>query len=253
MKTSLIEPLNRREVTRSQLINIARELSASGAVSESTYLSPTRTNINIVETSDQYSKRLSTLVESVNRPKTGTVIFWGDPLVTVVIPPFPVIKNVRSLFMDSAPLIELLNQQLQIGVILIRLGRYAIGILQGETLLSSKTDTRYVKSRHRAGGSSQRRFERSRERLIRELYDKVCEEITDVLQPFKNDIDHILIGGEKHTVSGLLKRCTALQKLSSITLQRRLNVRTPNQKQLEDIHKQVWSSQMFTFNKSDLI
>ena len=132
---------------------------------------------------------------------------------------------------------------------MIRLGRYAVGVLDGDALVASKTDTRYVKSRHRAGGSSQRRFERSRERLVRELYDKTCAVASDILRPFADSLDYVLLGGEKQTVGGLLRRCDALRRLEPITLQRRLNVRRPGQAALEGVHTEVWSSRVVVLDR----
>ncbi len=141
---------------------------------------------------------------------------------------------------------DILNQKYIIGVILLRLGRYAICILKGEEILNTKTKDRYVKNRHKAGGSSQRRFERSRERLIRELYDKTCEITKDIFEPYENKIDYLLFGGEKHTINGLHKRCTYIEKFKKQTLKRLLSIQhEPNQKTLENIHKEVWKSKLY--------
>ena len=96
--------------------------------------------------------------------------------IVAVQPPVPLTTDARaSRACCPEPLRELLRSSPVIGVVLLRLGRYAIGVLRGDKLIATKTDSRYMKNRHRAGGQSQRRFARSRERLIRELYDKTCE------------------------------------------------------------------------------
>ena len=142
---------------------------------------------------------------------------------------------------------ELLASDRVIGVVLLRLGRYAVGVLRGDTLVASKTGTRHVKSRHRAGGSSQRRFERSRERLVRELYDKTCEVVTDVFSPHDRSIDYVLFGGERHTLRGLVQRCRYLSSLERKTLTRVLEVDRPGQKALEGIVGEVWTSRALIF------
>ena len=48
----------------------------------------------------------------------------------------------------------------------------AIAIAHDETIAVSKTDTRWVPNRHRAGGQSANRFKRSREKWAREFFDK---------------------------------------------------------------------------------
>ena len=60
----------------------------------------------------------------------------------------------------------------------------------------------------------------------------------------------MLLGGEKQTVGGLLRRCEALRRLEPITLQRRLNVRKPGQAALESIHAEVWSSRVVVLDRA---
>ena len=104
-----------------------------------------------------------------------------------------------------------------------------------------------MKSRHRAGGQSQRRFERSRERLIRELYDKTCETARTVFEPYMGDLDHILLGGEDSTLSGFTERCRLMRDLSHKTLQRRLAIDRPDQKTLNNISFEAWKSRVYSF------
>ena len=146
----------------------------------------------------------------------------------------------------------LLSSEPVIGVVLLRLGRYAVGVLRGETLVATKTDSRYMKNRHRAGGQSQRRFERSRERLIRELYDKTCEVTRTVFSPYLSDIDYLLLGGERGTLNGFVKRCPMMRReLEPKILARRLPVAQPNQKALKGITREVWKSSVTFFERSE--
>ena len=45
-----------------------------------------------------------------------------------------------------APLAEAVERDRLVGVLLVRLGRYAVGVVNSAGLVASKTDTRYVKS-----------------------------------------------------------------------------------------------------------
>ena len=177
----------------------------------------------------------------------------GVEIIAAVVPPFPVQENVAAEKAHTAPLIRLLGNELLVGVVLLRLGRYAVGVLRGSELVASKTGSRYVKSRHRAGGSSQRRFERSRERLVRELFDKACEVSQDVLSPFGERIDYILLGGERHTLRSFAQRCSHLKAREGITLSRVLQVDRPGQKALEGISGEVWKSRVLTFVPDDTL
>ena len=106
-----------------------------------------------------------------------------------------------------------------------------------------------VKSRHRAGGSSQRRFERSRQRLIRELYDKTCEVARALFEPRIRQIDYIMLGGERNTLNGFAKRCRLMQDLKPKTLSRLLSVDRPNQLALQSISREIWKSRV-TFHSN---
>ena len=117
---------------------------------------------------------IQAVVNEIGHSETGLVLFRRDDEVEVVEPPIPLTMDAIAEGQDTFMLEDLFNDPVVIGVVLLRLGRFAVGLYEGGTLLSSKTEGRYVKNRHRAGGSSQRRFERSRERLKRELFDKAC-------------------------------------------------------------------------------
>ena len=104
----------------------------------------------------------------------GLCVFDGPDAALAVVPPFPVERDERHAGFEPGPALALMARDRTALVVLVRLGRYSVGVLSGERVVASKSGTRYVKRPHRAGGSSQRRFERSRERLEREFYDAVC-------------------------------------------------------------------------------
>jgi peptide subunit release factor 1 (eRF1) len=168
-----------------------------------------------------------------------------------VAPPFPVDEDAVAEGFDTGPLVELLTIDRTVGVVLLRLGRYAVGIVRGEKLLASKSGSRYVKNRHRKGGSSQHRFERSRERLIRELFDKTCQTARDVFEPREARLDYLLLGGERHTVADFEKRCGYLRRSGVEVLRRRLEVDRPGKVALEKIHREVWKSRIYEFSRGD--
>ena len=171
-----------------------------------------------------------------------------SPDRTVAIqPPFPLTVDARAAGMASRPVLDVFDSEPVVGLVLLRLGRYAVAVLRGDKLLATKTDTRYVKNRHRAGGSSQRRFERSRERLIRELYDTTCRMTRTVFEPFLGEMDYVMLGGERVTLNGFVKRCRLMQDLEPKRLSRLLPVDRPNQKALESISYEMWKSRVTFF------
>ena len=182
---------------------------------------------------------------------TGLVSFWWDDRALLVVPPFPLDAVSFTDGADPAQLEELLGKRPLLSVILLRLGRYAIGVLHGDKLVASKSGSRYVKSRHRAGGSSQRRFERSRERLVRELFDKACEVAREVFAPWDERIEYLLLGGERHTLEAFARRCALVRGPGPVRLQRVLQVDRPGRAAMEQIHREVWKSRVIVLARDD--
>ena len=188
---------------------------------------------------------------AVPESETGAAVFWSDDRAWVVLPPFPIGEDRTTDEVDVSGLMEVYERDVTVGVVLLRMGRYAIGVVRGDKLLASKTDTRHVKSRHRAGGSSQRRFMRSRDRLIRELYDEACTVTRRIFEPYLDSIDCVLTGGERQTINGFLKRCAFLEKSKLPVMKRLLAVDRPSHKALESIHREVWKSRVLVFDRAE--
>ena len=178
---------------------------------------------------------------------TGVAVFVSPERTVAIQPPFPLAVDVRAAGAASKSILDVLDSEPVVGIVLLRLGRYAVAVVRGNRLLATKTDSRYVKNRHRAGGTSQRRFERSRERLVRELYDTTCRMTRGVFEPYLREIDYVMLGGERGTLNGFVKRCRLMQDLEPKTLSRLLPVDRPNQKALESISYEVWKSRVTFF------
>ena len=176
--------------------------------------------------------------------ETGAVIFWSDQLRLAVEPPFPLSASALRAGIRTAALRALLHRQPVIGVVLLRLGRYSVGVFRGQRLLDAKTSTRYVKGRHSAGGTSQRRFARVRENQMHHLYVKVCEVARQKLQPHERDLERVFLGGERHTLSAFLKDCDYLQRLKTLIAGRILSVGEPKRRELERMPREIWKSRV---------
>lgn len=191
------------------------------------------------------------MLEAVGEGDTGAALFWGRAGGMAVAPPFPLQKDEAFERMEAGPLLALLESRLAVGVVLLRLGRYAVCVLEGEEVVVSKTGSRYVKARHRAGGSSQRRYERSRERLVHELYEAACSVVEGVFVSAGQPPDYVLLGGEKHTLAEFVKRCPLLQGLGERLLSRRLAVNRPGQAALDGIAGEVWTGRVVLFEQRE--
>ena len=189
--------------------------------------------------------RLEPFDKSVLRSDTGIVGLRSGDQGLLVVPPFPLTASALSEDWDPAGLMSVVNNDYTVGVVLLRLGRFSVAVYRGDRLLSSKTDARYVKGRHSAGGTSQLRFQRVREGQIRRLYDKTCEAVGKQFGAFSGQLDYLLLGGEQLTLNGFRKVCPYLERYRDITLARRLNVRDPKRDTLDRLPDVLWESRVY--------
>ena len=90
-----------------------------------------------------------------------------------------------------------------IGVLLVRLGGYAVGVFAGSPprLVSSKTGSRPVHGRSAAGGWSQHRFARRRENQAATALRAAADAAAGIFGPHR--LDELILGGDKRSVAGL--------------------------------------------------
>ena len=90
-----------------------------------------------------------------------------------------------------------------IGVLLVRLGGYAVGVFAGSPprLVSSKTGSRPVHGRSAAGGWSQHRFARRRENQAATALRAAADAAAGIFGPYR--LDELILGGDKRSVAGL--------------------------------------------------
>ena len=230
------------------VLGLLDDLEESGEGVHTIYLTPEASDVSkFLPEEEPWRSQAAYVIVQAGGSESGLALFLMQERVVAVIPPFPLPDDMLVDGVETTPLRKLLDADLLIAVVMLRLGRYGVGVLRGDSLVATKTATRHVKNRHRAGGQSQRRFERSRERLVREIYDKACEVAQDVISPYLRELDYVMLGGERHTINSFIKRCRFLQDLSDKTLNRRVAVDQPNQKALESIHREVWKSRVVTF------
>ena len=259
---ALLTIRKRYRATRTGLLRLLTEMSDSGDGLATYYIrpgSPPPTDAPTLpvwkakgaEAAAGQAPGLADVLREVPASETGLVVLAGHERTVVVAPPFLVREDLSFQGLEPSPLETMMAGRLLVGVVLLRLGRYAVGVLRGPELIGSKTGSRYVKRPHRAGGSSQRRFERSRERLDREMFDKACQVTRDVMEPYERSLDYVLLGGERHTLRRFVRRCPLLQGLASRTLSRLLEVHRPDRKALDTVSDEVWKSQVFIFGPGD--
>jgi hypothetical protein len=224
-----------------EFLNDIEQTSGAGAIS--IYMPP---GFSAPEIDDLLQKNdvypvPSEISQLASNSESGAILFWGNIRKCLVLPPFPLSEKNTFGGYVTEPLRLLLNSDFMVGLVLIHLGSYAIGICQGEKLISSKVGTGLIHGRHKKGGSSQQRFQRRRENQVREFLDRVCLHTREHLEPYAQQIDYLVYGGPRQSVLLLQKRCPLLQSFEDRVLTL-LGVPSLRQHVLETAVVRIWSS-----------
>ncbi|MFA4837264.1 MAG: Vms1/Ankzf1 family peptidyl-tRNA hydrolase [Dehalococcoidia bacterium] len=235
------------KMTRTRMLNFLNDLGAATGPATSFYVpaglpvSDVREMMAVMPERNDVPPELADLIA---KSKTGAVLFWGQPHRCLILPPFVIAENKVSGGYDVGPLRSLLERDLKIALVLVRLGDYAIGVFEGEKRLSSKVGTGLVHGRHRQGGSSSQRFERHREKQMEMFFTRVCAHAREHLEPHARQIDYLIYGGERYTLLSFRKQCRFLKIFDERTSESILDIRKPRQETLEGAIAEVWSSSL---------
>jgi hypothetical protein len=176
---------------------------------------------------------------------------WQKGNVKILIfPPFPVTEEFKqdNKFMTEQ-LREIFGKELKIGVILLNLGEYAIGIFEGGKLIDSKVGKRYLRGKHGKGGMSQMRYLRLR-RMHTGIFFKEFEGVLrEKIERHLGSLDYIIYGGAPVTIHSFQKGEGFVRKLNQKTLDRILEAREISKKALEEIMLEVWKTRIVDFNQ----
>jgi hypothetical protein len=144
------------------------------------------------------------------------------------------------------PLLAAVAADHVVGVLLVRLGGFAAGVFEGETLVASKVGTRNVHGRHRAGGSSANRFRRRREGQARVLVEAAAENGVYVLGPYRGRLRAVALGGDRTAIRQTLGASRELAELAATTTRRFLTVAEPRRQVLERAIHDVYAVEIVT-------
>jgi hypothetical protein len=126
----------------------------------------------------------------------------------------------------------------------VRLGGYAVGVFEGERLVAHKTGARFVKGRHRTGGSSANRFRRRREGQERELVEEAATQTARVLRPWREQVERIALGGDRAAVRRVVAARPDLAWIAPIALARFFTVPEPRLRVLEQLPYQLYAAEV---------
>jgi len=164
--------------------------------------------------------------------------------VIVVRPPFGLAHQGEYESVRLAPLFEALAADHVVAALLVRLGGYAVGVFDGERLVASKVGSRFVKGRHKKGGSSSGRFSRRRDEQARALIEEAAEVAVRVLEPWRDRVEFAALGGDRTAVNGVLAASPELDWLSERALPRFFTVRDPRQAVLERLPYELYAAEL---------
>jgi hypothetical protein len=96
------------------------------------------------------------------------------------------------------------RQPRRAAVLLVRRGRWAVGVFSGTELVASKVDARLVQGRTAAGGWSQQRFARRRANQTDAVVTAAADTAARVLLPHAGSVEALFTGGDRGLVEEVL-------------------------------------------------
>lgn len=161
----------------------------------------------------------------------------------VPFPPLPSEDEGTHAGLHTHTLITHAARDRTVGVLLVRLGGHAAGIFEGSRLVASKVDSRYVHGRNKAGGQSQKRFQRRREEQAREAREAAVRVAERVLLPCADRLDAVVLGGDRRAVDAL-REDSRLAPLFALATARFLAVPDPKLAVLRETPRQFRAVQI---------
>jgi peptide subunit release factor 1 (eRF1) len=188
-------------------------------------------------------KRLEPLADAPGRTtyEGGMARIETAGETVIVRPPFGLGHEGTYDRVELGPLFEALAQERVVAAVLVRLGGYAVGVFEGERLVASKVGSRFVKGRHKKGGSSANRFRRRREEQERALIEAAAETAAQVLEPYRDRIEHVALGGDRAAATRVVER---LPWLGMNALPRFFSVPDPRQRDLERLPYDLYAAEV---------
>jgi hypothetical protein len=189
-------------------------------------------------------KRLEPLSAGRTAYADGSVRIETPGETIVVRPAFGLAHEGAYDEIHLEPLFEELARDRVVGALLVRLGGFAVGVFEGERLVASKVGTRFVKGRHKKGGSSSGRFRRRREEQARQLIEAAAETALNVLEPWRERIEFVALGGDRRAVDELLAAEPRLAWLAEKRLARFFTTEDPRLRTLERLPYDLYAAEV---------
>ena len=191
-------------------------------------------------------KRLAPLEggDGLTRYGGGAVRIEVPGETIVVRPPFGLSHEGEYGTVVLEPLYRALAADHVVAALLVRLGGYAVGVFEGESLVVSKVGSRFVKGRHKKGGSSSSRFRRRRDEQARALSEQAAEVAQRVLVPWRDRIEFVALGGDRSAVRAVLAASPQFEWVAERALPRFFTVSSPRLAELERLPYDIYAAEL---------
>ena len=232
-------------LSRTRMIQFLDSMKSSGSSVNSLNITPGLPQMEVESLLEEIMDRETIpqeLGKIISGSKTGAVLFVQLPRSYLILPPFPIPETKSTSGYAIEPLRSMLEHEYRIALVLVRLGAYAIGICEGERLITSKIGTGLIHGRHKKGGSSQQRFRRHREKQIEYFLTRVCTHVQEYFE--SQSLDYVVYGGARTTILLLQKRCPFLQRFDNRSLPPLLDIPEPRRAVLDTAAGRIWSSEI---------
>jgi hypothetical protein len=121
-----------------------------------------------------------------------------------------------------------------IGILLVRRGGWAVGVVEGSDLVAAAVGGGYVQGRTKAGGWSQQRYARRRGHQTEQVWQRAADGAADVLLPRREGLEAVVTGGDRAGVAAVLAD-QRLRWLAPLVEPRFLTVGDPKRSVLDDV------------------
>jgi hypothetical protein len=174
----------------------------------------------------------------------GSVTIEQPEETLTVRPTFGLLHEGVYETVELEPLFDALAEDHVVAALLVRLGGFAVGVFEGERLVASKVGSRFVKGRHKKGGSSANRFRRRREEQARALVEAAAATALQVLEPWKPRVEFAALGGDRKAVDDTIAAEPRLAWLGERALPRFFTTKDPRLRELERLPYDLYSAEL---------
>jgi hypothetical protein len=152
---------------------------------------------------ESFGQRHGTTTVTIDDRREIVTVRAADGSIAECHTPFPPLG--ASAGVSGADLAAHASADRTVAVLLVRLGGYAAGVFRGAPprLVASKVGSRLVHGRSAAGGTSQHRFARRRDKQAREALEAAADCAARVFGPVSGELDALVLGGDRRAMAAL--------------------------------------------------